>query len=272
MARAKRLTRLGTDETGERAGVTQDSTPGTQGHGWWPYVLPYVAFLASVELLNRVLPEDWAGLGLVLKPAVPAVLLVWFAMRGAYPELRRRPELRWPRLDLGGRVLDVAVGLVLAVLWVAPFVFFETLRPEGPGFDLDQLGEANRPLTLGLRLFGYALVTPLFEEIFIRSFVMRYSEVYRQRGDFRTVPLAHYTLGSFVTTTIVFTLGHVPWEWWVAVPWVAITNLWFYYRKDLWALILTHATTNAALLGAALFLSDHFSDGSGNPISLWFFV
>jgi CAAX prenyl protease-like protein len=194
------------------------------------------------------------------------VLLVVFALRGAYPELRR------PRLDPGGRLLDVAVGLALAALWMAPFLVFDGLRPDGPGFDPDQLGADRRDLALGLRLLGYAVVTPLFEEIFIRSFVMRYSEVYRQRGDFRTVPLAHYSLGSFVTTVIVFTLGHVPWEWWVAVPWVALTNLWFYYRKDLWALILTHATTNAALLVCAVLLSDRFRDGSGNPISLWFFV
>lgn len=235
-------------------------------HGWWPYVLPYAAFLFSVETLNRVLPEAWSGLGLFLKPAVPAVLLVVFAWRGAYPELRR------PRPDLGMRALDVTLGIVLAALWMAPFVWIDALRPEVAGFDPDQLGPSRSALALGLRLFGYALVTPFFEEIFIRSFVMRYAQVWRERGDFRDVPLAHYSVRSFAVTVIVFTLGHVPWEWWVAVPWVALTNLWFYYRKDLYAVILVHATTNAAILAAAVLWTGRFRDGTGEPIPLWFFV
>lgn len=244
----------------------QQGTALRQDHGWWPYVLPYVGFLLGIELLNRVLPEDSAGLGLFLKPAVPVVLLLVFAWRGAYPELRR------PRLDPGGRALDVLVGLALAALWMAPFVWVDALRPDGPSFDPDQLGEARRDLALVLRLAGYALVTPVFEELFIRSFVMRYSEVYAARGDFRSVPLAFYSLRSFAITTIVFTLGHVPWEWWVAVPWVALTNLWFYYRKDLWAVILVHATTNAAILVAAVQWSGRLTGGDGQPLSLWFFV
>ncbi len=244
----------------------QRAGEGQGGHGWWPYVLPYAGFLAAVETFNRVLPEALAPLGLILKPAVPAGLLLYFAWNGAYPELRR------PRLDPAGRILDILAGLLLAGLWMAPFIWLPALRPEGPGFDPEQLGESLVPLTLGLRLFGYALVTPLFEEIFIRSFVMRYSEVYAQRGDFRQVPLARYSLRSFVTTIVVFTIGHVPWEWWVAVPWVALSNLWFYYRRDLWALVLLHATTNAALVAAAVLLSGVFEDADGTGISLWFFV
>ena len=236
------------------------------GHGWWPYLLPYVGFLATVETLNGVLPDAWSGLGLVLKPAVPAALLLWFAAHGAYRELRGLP------LDLSRRSLDVVVGLLLAGLWMAPYLVVDVIRPDGAGFDPEQLGASRVPLTLGLRLIGYALITPLFEELFIRSFVMRYSEVYGSRGDFRRVPLAHYTLRSFITTVVVFTIGHIPWEWWVAVPWVVATNLWFYYRKDLGALIALHATTNAALLAAAALLDGRFLDANGSPISLWFFV
>jgi CAAX prenyl protease-like protein len=246
--------------------VTTNGEARDAGHGWWPYVLPYAGFLAAVETFNRIVPDAWSGLGLVLKPAVPAALLIYYASRGAYPELRRF------RLDPSGRVLDVALGLLLAALWILPFVWIDAIRPDVEGFDSEQLGAAGVGLALALRMAGYAIITPLFEEIFIRSFVMRYSEVYRSRGDFRKVPLAVYTPISFVVTVVVFTLGHVPWEWWVAVPWVAITNLWFYYRKDLYAVILVHATTNAAILVAAVLWTGRFVDGEGNPISLWFFV
>jgi CAAX prenyl protease-like protein len=237
-----------------------------QGHGWWPYVAPYLAFMGTVEVVRR-LPDEWAPIGLLLKPAVPGVLMLYYFSRGAYP------ELRGVALSLGGRFLDVAVGVALAGLWMAPFVFFDALRPgEVELFDPEQLGPDRVAWVLGLRMLGYGLVTPFFEEIFIRSFVMRYADVFRTRGDFRDVPLAGFTRASFLTTIVIFTAGHVPWEWWVAVPWVVLTNLWFYYRKDLYAVILVHAVTNTSILVAVLRFGDVFTDASGNPISLWFFV
>ena len=58
-----------------------------QGHGWWPYVAPYLAFMGTVEVVRR-LPDEWAPIGLLLKPAVPGVLMLYYFSRGAYPELR----------------------------------------------------------------------------------------------------------------------------------------------------------------------------------------
>jgi len=236
------------------------------GHGWWPYVLPYLSFLGAVEVARR-LPEALALPMLVLKPALPLLLILYFWRRGEYP------ELRGARLGLSGALADIAVGIALAALWMAPFIIFPSIRPEPGGeFDPAQLGERWIALTLGLRMFGYALVTPVFEELFIRSFVMRYAVVYAKRGDFRDVPLAHYTLGSFIASIVVFTIGHVPWEWWVAIPWVAITNYWFYRRQNLLAVMLVHGVTNATILWLAISGGSLFSDADGTPISLWFFV
>jgi CAAX prenyl protease-like protein len=237
-----------------------------QGHGWWPYVVPYFAFMATIEVVRR-LPEDWAPAGLLLKPAVPGVLMLYYFSRGAYPELRD------VSLGLGGRILDVAVGIGLAGLWMAPFLFFDALRPaQTEVFDPEQLGSQRVAWVLGLRVLGYGLVTPFFEEIFIRSFVMRYADVFRTRGDFREVALARFTWTSFVTTVVLFTIGHLPWEWWVAVPWVVLTNFWFYYRKDLYAVIVVHAVTNISILTAAILGSHSFTDASGRTLSLWFLV
>ena len=55
--------------------------------------------------------------------------------------------------------------------------------PEGSGITLeetvlcDHVQMVFHPAVFA-RMLGYALVTPLFEELFIRSFVMRYAEVY----------------------------------------------------------------------------------------------
>jgi uncharacterized protein len=235
-------------------------------HGWWPYVLPYLGFLMAVEI-GRRLPEAAQPWMLLAKPLIPLGLILWFGWSGEYPELRAI-RLRWTEA-----LQDVAVGLALAVLWAAPYLLIPSLRPDpAAAFDPQQLGTEWVPLALGLRLFGYALVTPLFEELFIRSFVMRYAEVYGRRGDFRDVPIAHFSARSFVVTIVVFTVGHVPWEWWVAVPWVALTNLWFYRRRNLASLMIVHGVTNAALLGLAIWGGGLFLGEAGEALSLWFFV
>ena len=242
---------------------------GTQhgSHGWWPYVLPYLSFLVVVDVFGRWMPDAWGVLQLVLKPAVPGALLLYFALQGEYPELRR------PQLRLSPLLLDVLVGIALAALWIAPYVYIETIRPESmDGFDPEQLGAERVWLALSLRALGYAFVTPCFEELFIRSFVMRFSEVFRTKGDFRSVPLARYSWVGFTSTVVVFTIAHQPWEYWVAVPWVVLTNLWFYYRKSLYAVIVVHASTNAAMLGFVAATGGRASCGGGGSLGLWFLV
>jgi hypothetical protein len=238
------------------------------GHGWWPYVVPYVAFLLLSELGAR-LPDAATPFVLGLKPAIVLGLVLWFAGQGAYPEWRN-PVVR---MTPTGFIQDIAVGLALTAVWVAPFLLFPDLKPEPGGeFDPGMAGPAWIPLILALRLFGYALVTPIFEELFIRSFVMRVAEVWDSERDFRDVPIASYSLKSLVITTVVFCLGHVPWEWWVCVPWLVLSSLWFFHRRSLTALMVVHGVTNAALLGLAVFGDGWLADIRGTPFSFWFFV
>jgi hypothetical protein len=52
-----------------------------------------------------------------------------------------------------------------------------------------------------------------------------------------------------------------------------LTNIWFYYRKDLYAVILVHATTNASMLVFVAWASGWlFRAENGQGLSLWFFV
>jgi CAAX prenyl protease-like protein len=218
-----------------------------------------------VEIGGR-LPEAVTPWMLLVKPAVPAAMMIYFASRGAYPELR---GMRW---QASHTLLDVVLGVVLAVLWMGPYLAIEALpRPEpADGFDPAQAGESLVGLILVARLVGYAVVTPFFEELFIRSFVMRYAEAYSRSVDFRDLPVAHYTLRSFIVTVAVFTLGHAPWEWWVAVPWVVITNLWFYWRRDMSSVIVVHAVTNASILVYVTLGAGGLVPSTGHP--LWIFV
>ncbi|MCG8589728.1 MAG: CPBP family glutamic-type intramembrane protease [Proteobacteria bacterium] len=234
-------------------------------HGWWPYVLPMAAFLALVEIGRRA-PDSAFVLFLALKALVPGALMVYFARRGRYPELAGRGvSLPW----LG---LDLAFGVALAALWIAPYVLFPSWRPDETGSTGVALGPDSEPWWLALRLLGFAAVTPFFEELFIRSFAMRAADAWSTGKDFRLLPLAQFAWPSFLFTVVLFTVNHQPWEYPVCVAWIVLTHLWFYWRRDLWAVIWVHAATNAAILAAAVWGSSWFDDGSGKPLSLWFFV
>lgn len=240
-----------------------------EGHGWWPYAVPYLTFLVLTQLGGRW-PEAAQPWLLAAKPALVLGLVVWFRRRGAYSEWLDRPLAR---MTVPGFLQDVVVGLLLTAVWVLPFIVFPGLRPNPGGeFDPAMAGAALAPLMLGLRLFGYAVVTPIFEELFIRSFVLRLADVWESEHDFRDQPIARYTPKSLLVGTVVFTIGHVPWEWWVCVPWFVLSCLWFYRRRSLTALMVLHGTTNGALLALAVFGEGWLRDANGDPFSFWFFV
>lgn len=230
-------------------------------HGFWPYLVPYFGFLVIADLSSR-LPEAAAGVGLLLRVAFPLAALALFSRdRSNYPELRAF------RGGLPGASLDFAVGLFGAALWMAPYLLFAGLRPPADGaFDPALLGEAGVPLVLALRTLGYGCVTPVMEELFLRSWLPRYVEVFDRRADFRDIPLARFTLRSFSVVGVCFVITHQPWEWWVAVPWFLLSQLWFYRRGQLGSVVLLHAGSNLGIL-AAVVAADRLGAGDW-----WFFL
>jgi len=236
------------------------------GHGWGAYFWPYVGFLLIIEVSRRA-PEALAPWFLPLKVAIPLGLFVGYYARGSYPELR---GYDWRPREV---LKDVAVGVLGAALWMAPYVLFAALRPtDAEGFDVAQFGPSLAWLALGLRAVGYGVATPFIEELFVRSWLMRYADVLDRRTDFRDVPMGRYSRLSFAVVVVWFTFTHVPWEWPVAVGWIVLTQLWFYRRRHLGSMVVVHASSNLSILASVALLSGVLHDASGRPIDLWFFV
>jgi CAAX prenyl protease-like protein len=223
-----------------------------------------LAFLLVVELGSRV-PDAYAPIFLALRIMAPLGFFAYFALRGAYPELR---GARWGAWALA----DVAVGLLGAAIWIAPFLLWDSLRPDERGFDTGQLGPHGAWLSQTLRFIGYAGVTPFVEELFVRSWMMRYIDVAETRRSFLSVPIARFSWRSFLVVTIYFVFSHVRWEWGVMLAWTLLTMAWFYKRQHLSPIVLVHAVTNAAIFVFVVAFDGRFRDASGAPISLWFFL
>ena len=237
-----------------------------RGHGWWPYLTPIFAFLLLGALLAR-LPDAVAARGFPALVLLPAALLVLFFARGEYPELRSLPPGGVP-----GLAVDFLVGVAGGALWMAPYVGFGLaalpgwMHP-GPGdaFDPQRLGPGNAWLALGLRALGFGLVTPFAEELFVRGWLARWLEVFDSGEDFRSLPIGRPSLRSFTGVVVFFTVSHLLWEWPVAVPWIVATQLWFYRRRHLGALVAVHAGSNLAIFAAVLVASHLGYD-------LWYFL
>jgi hypothetical protein len=237
-----------------------------KGHGWGAYFAPYFSFLLILEIASRF-AEDAAAIFLPIKVVIPLGLLLFYFAKGHYP------ELRGGGLSAAGIAQDVLVGVLGAAMWMAPYIVSDSLRPESDGgFDPNLFGPSLVWLALGIRAIGYGVATPLIEELFVRSWLIRYIDVFDKRSDFRDVPIARYSLRSLLVVIFWFTFSHAPWEWPVAAAWILLTQAWFYHRKNLTSLVVVHASSNLSILAFVIACSGTFRDGQGLPIDLWFFV
>jgi CAAX prenyl protease-like protein len=232
------------------------------GGGWWAYWTPYFGFLLVAQF-DDATPYMW-----VARVAVPLAALLYFARLKSYPELAGY------RPNVAKTALDVAVGVIGAALWVAPFLVFASLRPvPETAFDPNLLGPSRVWLTLAMRLTGFVLVTPFMEELFIRSWLLRSVDTLSDaKIGFRDVPMARFTVRSFVVVVLWFTLSHARWEWPVAAAWIVMTQLWFYHRKHILSVVVAHAASNLSIFLFVLLADERLRDPDGNPISLWFFL
>jgi CAAX prenyl protease-like protein len=92
-----------------------------------------------------------------------------------------------------------------------------------------------------LRLAGLALVVPVMEELFWRSFILRWIE----NHDFLSVSPRSVGARAFLIVTVLFALEH---DHWFAGAVAGMAYNWLYMRSgNLWVAIASHAVTNACL-------------------------
>jgi CAAX prenyl protease-like protein len=156
---------------------------------------------------------------------------------------RHYTELGW-----GGSAanwgLGILVGVVVLVVWVAPEDLLAPLRMGDPrGFDPYAFGLSGAAVwgLIGVRIFGASVVVPVMEELFWRSFLMRYLI----DADFKQVALGSFSLFSFAVVAVAFGFEHHRWVVGIAAG-LAYGGL-LVWRRDLFTCILAHGVTNLGL-------------------------
>jgi hypothetical protein len=147
----------------------------------------------------------------------------------------------WP----GARaiVASVLVGVGVIVAWVGLDGLYPTFGLQGKrtGFNPWSLPPAGRFAFLTVRLFGLVALVPLIEELFWRSFLLRYVI----NPDFRAVPIGRVTPLAAVVTAIGFALAHP--EWLPALLTGLAWAVWLGQTRSLATCLISHVTANMAL-------------------------
>ncbi len=195
------------------------------------YIIPFGLFLLFTEL-NQFFPSNFFLLYALKTIFVGGLLWIW---RHKFRELYLSPRIK----DLGWALV---LGLIVCVVWIGG----ENRLPrigESEAFSpfAQSLSTSAIWGTIIFRLLGAVIVVPVMEELFWRSFLMRYLI----RRDFYQVPLGTYTHFSFWTVVLLFALEHfriIP----AAFAGIVYGGL-LCFTGNLWVPIFAHAVTNLAL-------------------------
>jgi CAAX prenyl protease-like protein len=176
---------------------------------------------------------------------IAACLLAVF--RAEYGEL-----VRQTRPNAGEVALAIGAGLLVALAWSrldAPWM--RIAEPAAVFVPLDAQGQLAWPL-VALRWLAAVLVLPLVEELFWRSFLMRWMRSAR----FETVLPQQVGPKAIVLAAFVYTLAHPQWLA-AAIAGLAFAAL--YVRTGrLWVPVIANAVSQGAL-GAWVVAGGHWS-------------
>ncbi len=201
-------------------------------------IAPFAVFMALLIARSQA-PSDgsWGfdaqwlyGLSLL----AAAALLAWWWHD--YGELARQtlPDAReW--------LLAIAAGVLVFVLWIHLDAAWMTIgSPSAPFKPITAGGAIDWPQVV-IRFAGAALLVPLMEELFWRSFLMRWIE----QPVFQGVAPQSVGVRAVLLSTFVFTLAHTLW---LAAAIAGLVYALLYVKTGkLWVAVIAHAVTNGAL-------------------------
>ena len=201
-----------------------------------PYVLPFFLFAFFTVLGPKISLTQ--SIIYPLKTTVVAICLLIFL-----PKWKKEIHITmdWPA---------ILAGIIVFGLWIGlEGIVFQVGEPKG--FNPYQISPDWSSVLIGFRLLGAVLIVPIMEELFWRSFALRFLIETR----FNTLPLGTFSWFSFIMVSIAFGLEHHRWLPGI-IAGLAYALL-LYRTKNLFSPILSHAVTNL-LLGLYILITSQW--------------
>jgi CAAX prenyl protease-like protein len=202
-----------------------------QTRPWLPYVAPMVLFLGMTYAEGQ-LQHSYVPL-YIAKVVVVLAALIFF--RSVWSEIKF--DAKW--------ILPSAIiGVALCAMWIGIEKYLD-YRHLGERTAFDPFTEiadpAMRAAFFAFRFFGLVLLVPVMEEIFWRSFLLRFIT----KPDFQSLNVGEFSNNALLIGAALFGLAHP--EWLPAVIFALAISLWLRHTKSLFAAIAVHVVTNLAL-------------------------
>ncbi|MEA3515505.1 MAG: CAAX prenyl protease-related protein [Nanoarchaeota archaeon] len=190
------------------------------------YIIPFIIYISISPLLGIFIEEPMYAAYIIKTILVTAALIYYWKK---YKEIKFKFDLH-----------AILAGLLIFIIWVG----IDSLYPhlgEPSAFNPFIFEGFQAAVILIIRLFGAIMIAPIIEELFVRSFLIRYiiSE------NFEKVKIGAYTLSSFIITVLFFGFSHN--RWLAGIFTGIILNLLLYKKKELSSCIIAHAVANALL-------------------------
>jgi uncharacterized protein len=208
------------------------------------HVAPFAAFTAFMAVDDVVsLPPQ------VLFPIrLVAVTLLLAVLSRRY--LQFRPA---------SPIASITLGTLVFFIWIGPdlligyrhFWLFENVLTGRAQSAIDAALRRNAFFCL-IRAASCTLLVPVFEELFWRSWLMRWLI----KPHFLGIPFGFYVRSAFWTVAVLFAVEHGPY-WEVGLAAGILYNWWAVRTRSLADCILAHAVTNG-LLSVYVLLSGHW--------------
>lgn len=202
---------------------------------WLPYVLPMFVFLAATQgesyLPMSVYPVAYAVKAAVVTATLAVCARTW------------RHELHF---DGKAAAIGVALGLIGLPLWLGvdavtpPLSFLGIRSAYNPMVAIPDDG--LRMFFLATRFFGLALMVPLMEEVFWRSFLLRFVT---DQDRWYTLPVGAFSVAALAIVCALFGVAHP--EYLAAIVFALLMAGLLRVTKNLLACVIAHGVTNLSL-------------------------
>ncbi len=207
-------------------------------------VSPFVAFMAFIAieeglralLQRQIVNFDPIVLYWLYIPKAVLVALMLLMFRKSYTEVRSKDFL-----DYWHTALSVFSGFLIFFLWInMDWTLGSQNTPAG--FNPEVFSEGYvKWLMIVVRVTGAVIIVPIMEELFWRSFLLRYLI----NADFTTVAIGRFSLFSFIAVSVMFGLEHH--YIFAGIMAGVIFNGIYYYTRSIAHCILSHAVANLCL-------------------------
>jgi len=203
----------------------------TQFKSMLKYIIPFAAFLfipSIIELFfGKKYPDHASYFGYAIMVIVAGALLIYYFK--SYKEIVFKINF-----------LDILVGVIIFIIWIGLEGFYTPLGSSE--FNPYKIGtEALIIPVIVFRLLGAILIAPIIEELFTRSFLIRFFV----DKDWEKVPIGKYTFFSFLITVLFFGLSHN--RWLVGLITAVQLTLLLYRTKSIFSCITAHVVANLCL-------------------------